>query len=56
RAGQRISNEIQRQIFQAMRWLEKQNGRMFGDTDDPLLVSVRSGARVSMPGMMDTIL
>ena len=56
RAGQRISNEIQRQIFQAMRWLEKQNGRMFGDTNDPLLVSVRSGARVSMPGMMDTIL
>ena len=56
RAGQRISNEIQRQIFQAMRWLEKENGRMFGDTNDPLLVSVRSGARVSMPGMMDTIL
>lgn len=55
-SGRKISNEIQRQIFQALRWLEKQNGKNFGDLNDPLLVSVRSGARVSMPGMMDTIL
>lgn len=55
-SGRKISNEIQRQIFQALRWLEKQNGKNFGDINDPLLVSVRSGARVSMPGMMDTIL
>ncbi|MBO5993721.1 MAG: pyruvate, phosphate dikinase, partial [Acidaminococcaceae bacterium] len=51
-----ISNEIKQQIFEALRWLEKENGKKFGDNNDPLLVSVRSGARVSMPGMMDTIL
>ena len=56
KSGRKISNEIQRQIFQALRWLEKENGKIFGDNNDPLLVSVRSGARVSMPGMMDTIL
>jgi len=56
KSGRKISNEIQRQIFQALRWLEKENGKIFGDNSDPLLVSVRSGARVSMPGMMDTIL
>ena len=56
KSGRKISNEVKQQIFQALRWLEKENGKKFGDTSDPLLVSVRSGARVSMPGMMDTIL
>ena len=54
--GRAISEEIQGQIFEAMKILEEINGRSFGDTEDPLLVSVRSGARASMPGMMDTIL
>ena len=44
------------QIRAAMRLIEKQTGKRFGDQDNPLLVSVRSGARVSMPGMMDTVL
>jgi len=56
KSGRKISNEIKQQIFEALRWLEKENGKKFGDNNDPLLVSVRSGARVSMPGMMDTIL
>ena len=56
KSGRKITNEIKQQIFQALRWLEKENGKTFGDNSDPLLVSVRSGARVSMPGMMDTIL
>ena len=54
--GKQISDEIQKQIFEALTWLENENGKKFGDTEDPLLVSVRSGARASMPGMMDTIL
>ncbi len=54
--GKQISQEIQDQIFEAITWLEGVNGKKFGDTEDPLLVSVRSGARASMPGMMDTIL
>ncbi len=54
--GKQISQEIQDQIFEALTWLEGINGKKFGDTEDPLLVSVRSGARASMPGMMDTIL
>ena len=54
--GKQISEEIQKQIFDALEWLEEHNGKKFGDTEDPLLVSVRSGARASMPGMMDTIL
>ena len=54
--GKQISEEIQKQIFEAITWLEEYNGKKFGDTEDPLLVSVRSGARASMPGMMDTIL
>ncbi len=54
--GKQISDEIQKQIFEALAWLENENGKKFGDTEDPLLVSVRSGARASMPGMMDTIL
>ncbi len=51
-----ISAEIQEQIFDALKWLEEKQGKKFGDVDNPLLVSVRSGARASMPGMMDTIL
>jgi len=55
-SGKKITEEIQGQIFAALKWLEKENSRTFGDTEKPLLVSVRSGARASMPGMMDTIL
>ena len=54
--GKQISSEIQEQIFEALKGLEEIQGKKFGDTSDPLLVSVRSGARASMPGMMDTIL
>ena len=54
--GKKISEEIQGQIFEALTELEKIQGKKFGDNEDPLLVSVRSGARASMPGMMDTIL
>ena len=56
RHGKQITDAIQAQIFEAIGWLEEYNGKKFGDTQDPLLVSVRSGARASMPGMMDTIL
>ncbi len=55
-AGKKISKEIEGQIFEALKEIEKINGKKFGDNNDPLLVSVRSGARASMPGMMDTIL
>ncbi len=55
-SGKQITDEIKGQIFEAITWLEGVNGKKFGDTEDPLLVSVRSGARASMPGMMDTIL
>ena len=54
--GKKISEEIQKQIFTSLKWMEKVNGKKFGDQENPLLVSVRSGARASMPGMMDTIL
>ena len=54
--GKQISEEIRKQIFDAVAELEALQGKKFGDTEDPLLVSVRSGARASMPGMMDTIL
>ena len=54
--GKQISGEIEAQIFEALEKLEAQQGKKFGDTENPLLVSVRSGARASMPGMMDTIL
>ena len=54
--GKTISQEIQNQIFAALKTLEEIQGKKFGDNSDPLLVSVRSGARASMPGMMDTIL
>jgi len=54
--GKKISKEIEDQIFDYLAELEKIQGKKFGDINDPLLVSVRSGARASMPGMMDTIL
>jgi pyruvate,orthophosphate dikinase len=54
--GEKISDEILQQIDLALVSLEKTAGKRLGDAVDPLLVSVRSGARISMPGMMDTIL
>ena len=54
--GKNISKEIEDQIYTALATLEEIQGKKFGDNADPLLVSVRSGARASMPGMMDTIL
>ncbi len=54
--GKQIRDEIKDQIFDALKKLEELQGKKFGDPENPLLVSVRSGARVSMPGMMDTIL
>ena len=54
--GKAINEDTQKQIFEALAWLEGVQGKKFGDTENPLLVSVRSGARASMPGMMDTIL
>src|SRR3712207_1258112 len=54
--GKELSKTIIDEIYQALSSLEKETGKKFGDTNNPLLVSVRSGARVSMPGMMDTIL
>ena len=54
--GQKISEEVKSQIFNSLSELEKITGKKFGCTENPLLVSVRSGARASMPGMMDTIL
>ena len=55
-SGKKIREEIKDQIFASLKILEDQQGKKFGDTENPLLVSVRSGARASMPGMMDTIL
>jgi len=55
-SGEQISEDIKAQIFESLSKLEEIQGKKFGDTSDPLLVSVRSGARASMPGMMDTIL
>ena len=54
--GKTISKEIEDQIFKALEKIEEIQEKKFGDVSDPLLVSVRSGARASMPGMMDTIL
>jgi len=54
--GSKISDDIISQIFNSLTKLEESTGKKFGDNSNPLLVSVRSGARVSMPGMMDTIL
>ena len=54
--GREINEEIQGQINEYIVKMEEITGKKFGDTENPLLVSVRSGARASMPGMMDTIL
>ena len=54
--GRQINDEIKAQIDQAVTKMEEITGKKFGDKENPLLVSVRSGARASMPGMMDTIL
>ena len=54
--GRQINDEIQAQINEAVVKMEEITGKKFGDLENPLLVSVRSGARASMPGMMDTIL
>ena len=54
--GRRISDEIMDQTMEGVKKMEEINGKKFGDLKNPLLVSVRSGARASMPGMMDTIL
>ena len=54
--GRQINPEIQAQIMEYIEKMEKITGKKFGDLENPLLVSVRSGARASMPGMMDTIL
>ena len=54
--GQQINDEIQAQIMEYIEKMEGITGKKFGDKENPLLVSVRSGARASMPGMMDTIL
>ncbi len=51
-----ISEEVKDQIFEKLKDLEKTTGKKMGDLENPLLVSVRSGARASMPGMMDTVL
>ena len=54
--GRAIAPEIEAEIMEHLAKLEEKTGKKFGDTSNPLLVSVRSGARASMPGMMDTIL
>ena len=54
--GKKINDEIMGQVHKALAWLEKDTGKKLGSPKNPLLVSVRSGARASMPGMMDTIL
>ncbi|MGI6689959.1 MAG: pyruvate, phosphate dikinase [Christensenellales bacterium] len=54
--NQTIAPEMEKQIFDALAVTEKEAGKKFGDINNPFLVSVRSGARASMPGMMDTIL
>ena len=54
--GRRINDDIQKEIMENIEKMEAITGKKFGDKENPLLVSVRSGARASMPGMMDTIL
>ena len=54
--GKKIGDDIQKEIFENIAKMEEITGKKFGDKENPLLVSVRSGARASMPGMMDTIL
>ena len=54
--GKQLSDDLRKEIKEAITKVEKATGKKFGDANNPLLVSVRSGARVSMPGMMDTVL
>src|SRR3546814_16739542 len=54
--GERFPDELRQQVAAGIAHIEGVTGKKFGDASDPLLVSVRSGARVSMPGMMDTVL
>src|ERR671933_484620 len=56
RNGRQLPDGLEAEIDEHLTALEEKTGKRFGDPDDPLLVSVRSGAAVSMPGMMDTIL
>jgi pyruvate,orthophosphate dikinase len=56
RAGRQVPDGLEQEVAEHMTHLEQTTGKRFGDPEDPLLVSVRSGAAVSMPGMMDTIL
>jgi pyruvate,orthophosphate dikinase len=54
--GEKLSDEVKKQVMEHLNALEKETGKKMGDAKSPLLVSVRSGARASMPGMMDTVL
>ena len=54
--GEKISEDLEKSIMEYIEKMEAITGKKFGDLENPLLVSVRSGARASMPGMMDTIL
>jgi pyruvate,orthophosphate dikinase len=54
--GENLPPEIVQEIDEGVKWLEQKSGKQFGNVENPLLVSVRSGAAVSMPGMMDTVL
>ncbi|HNR97108.1 MAG TPA: PEP/pyruvate-binding domain-containing protein, partial [Anaerolineae bacterium] len=56
RLGKKLPEGLWEQVVAALQTVEKQTGKKFGDAKNPLLVSVRSGARMSMPGMMDTVL
>ena len=56
KTNKEISKEIRAQVIEALDWVESLTGKKFGDATNPLLFSVRSGARASMPGMMDTVL
>ncbi|MDR3673563.1 MAG: pyruvate, phosphate dikinase [Holophaga sp.] len=56
KAGKTLPQDVKDQALEALKWLEGNRGRKLGDVENPLLLSVRSGARVSMPGMMDTVL
>ena len=54
--GRKLPQQVKDQVLECLRWLEGNRGRKLGSVENPLLLSVRSGARVSMPGMMDTVL
>lgn len=56
KTGKDISPEIRSQVLESLKWVEGLTGKQFGNVENPLLFSVRSGARASMPGMMDTVL